>query len=317
LVLIGYFQFYLLKFKKQQLEILLMSLGLSGLIYLAIFSFMPLFENIYKISTNFITYDLRLKLFFDSPNQLAMALAPIIFAFFSLSVAQTDKVKKMAYFNLMFVFIILLFLTKSLGAILGVLISFAIYFLIKKFQKAKNFLRYSLYSLLFSSIFFPAVMTLIWGQPQITDRSSFASRIMIWQSARAILADNLILGVGPGNFQDKYLKYQEKFPPYLEWAVAHPHNTFLTFWSSGGIIAFIGFLLLFIWVIKNITDSDEAFNNSINLYLILYSLYFLIHSSVDTLYFKNDLSVVFWFFIALTILQKDINQNIIKSQMSS
>lgn len=315
LVLYQYLRGLPLKQKEDKIRLLITSLAMSGLIYLAAFAFTPLFETLYKIKIDFITFDDRLRLFFDSPNQLAMALAPLIFAFFYLFSIQKNLVKKMTYFNLMFVFIILLFLTKSLGAILAIFAAFIIYLAITKFSKFninvlcfKNSIICSLFFILILSVLLPVIITSIYN-PSVKDRSSLASRIMIWQSAQAILRDNYFAGIGPGNFQDKYLDYQKNFSPYLEWAVPHPHNTFLTFWTSGGILALIGFLLLIFWAISNLTLNTK--------YEILYTIYFIIHSSVDTLYFKNDLSVMFWFLIALILLQKITNQSNIKSIKSS
>ena len=77
-----------------------------------------------------------------------------------------------------------------------------------------------------------------------SDRSSLSSRTMIWTSALHIARDNPILGIGPGNFQTKYLEYQHFYPPYLEWAVPHPHNILLTFWLYSGILGVIGFLIV-------------------------------------------------------------------------
>ncbi len=320
--------------KNRKIKVLLNSLSLSGLIYLVAFAFTPVFKTIYNIKIDFITFDDRLKIFFDSPNQLAMALAPVFLVFFHLLQEEKNIVKKMAYFNLMFVFIIFFLLTKSLGAIVAVF-GALFFYTISSFQnnlflkffsllkskknavaKLNSYKKYQFYILSFClviSIIAPLIFTFFYPQPPLQDRSSFASRIMIWQSTRAILADNLIFGVGPGNFQNQYLNYQKKFPPYLEWAVPHPHNTFLTFWISGGILALSGFLLLMFWIIKNISST---FNSSLSIsnfqktpYLILYTLYFILHSSIDTLYFKNDLSVVFWFFVGLVLLKIKANQD--------
>ncbi len=340
LTLYDYLKDFPEKEKNKKIKVLLNSLALSGLIYLVAFAFTPVFKKIYNIKIDFITFDDRLKIFFDSPNQLAMALAPVLLVFFHLLQEEKNIVKKMAYFNLIFVFIIFFLLTKSLGAIVAVfgalffytIFSFQNNLFLKFFSlveskmnasaKLNSYKKYQFYILSFClviSIIAPLIFTFFYPQPSLQDRSSFASRIMIWQSTRAILADNLIFGVGPGNFQNQYLNYQKKFPPYLEWAVPHPHNTFLTFWISGGILALIGFLFLMFWIIKNISPT---FNSSFSIsnfqktpYLVLYTLYFIIHSSIDTLYFKNDLSVLFWFSVSLIMLQKFVNQSSIESKV--
>jgi O-antigen ligase len=121
---------------------------------------------------------------------------------------------------------------------------------------------------------------------------------MIWQSAGKILEDNPTWGIGPGNFQEKYLEYQKYYPPYLEWAVPHPHNLYLAFYLYSGILGLAAFLLsIFFWLKKIMAQKKEA--------TVLVALgiiaYFLLHGMVDTTYFKNDLAVIFWlaFFLPL------------------
>jgi len=133
-------------------------------------------------------------------------------------------------------------------------------------------------------------------------RSSLESRITIWHSASRILKDNPIFGIGQGNFQDKYLEYQKYFPPYLEWAVPQPHNLYLAFWLESGILGISGFLLIIIVWIKNITSEIKNQKNSRTLLaatLLSIILYILIHGLVDTPYWKNDLSVIFWIIFSL------------------
>jgi len=131
-----------------------------------------------------------------------------------------------------------------------------------------------------------------------TARSSLSSRLMIWESAGKIIKDNPVWGVGPGNFQEKYLEYQKYFSPYLEWAVPHPHNLYLSFYLYSGILGLAAFLsLLVLWLKKVIWQKKEA----ITLIVLGIIIYFLLHGMVDTTYFKNDLAAIFWlaFFLPL------------------
>ena len=131
-------------------------------------------------------------------------------------------------------------------------------------------------------------------------RSSLSSRMMIWKASVKMLENNLIFGIGPGNFQKTYLEYQKFYPPYLEWAVPHPNNLYLTFWLSGGILGVVGFLgLVFFWLkdifVKIKTESNEILFITLGIMLII-----LLHGIFDTTYFKNDLAIIFWLnFLAL------------------
>ncbi|MEZ6056163.1 MAG: O-antigen ligase family protein [Planctomycetaceae bacterium] len=71
---------------------------------------------------------------------------------------------------------------------------------------------------------------------------SLQYRWQYWVGAMGVLEEHPIMGVGPGNFGIHYLKF--KLPEASE-AVTDPHNLFLDAWVCGGLIAFLGLLLLF------------------------------------------------------------------------
>jgi len=84
------------------------------------------------------------------------------------------------------------------------------------------------------------------------------------------------------------------FEPYPEWAVPQPHNIFLAFWLQTGLIGLVGFIWLIIIIIF------LNYKPKILSFILLYAIiYILIHGLVDTTYWKNDLSVIFWVIIAL------------------
>ncbi|MCK4524872.1 MAG: O-antigen ligase family protein, partial [Candidatus Andersenbacteria bacterium] len=128
--------------------------------------------------------------------------------------------------------------------------------------------------------------------------------------AGEIIKDNSLFGIGPGTFQETYLSYAEKFDEqYLEWAVPQPHNIFLAFYLQTGLIGFIGFVLILIWFFKRMNGAVPHSYNIINVLMI----YILIHGLVDTTYWKNDLSLMFWLLIGMAIvgnLALDKNQKV-------
>jgi O-antigen ligase len=124
-----------------------------------------------------------------------------------------------------------------------------------------------------------------------SERSSLASRLMIWRASGKMIADNWFWGIGPGNFQEKYLEYQKYYPPYLEWAVPHPHNVFLAFWLSAGILGLLSFLgleILFFW------EFFKQQKNALKILALGVMLGILFNGLGDTTYFKNDLAIIFW-----------------------
>jgi len=66
---------------------------------------------------------------------------------------------------------------------------------------------------------------------------SLRFRLQYWRGAAAVVREDPIWGVGPGNFRDHYLRH--KLPESSE-EIADPHNFLLDLWTSGGVIAVAG-----------------------------------------------------------------------------
>ncbi|MEI7425404.1 MAG: O-antigen ligase family protein [Candidatus Moraniibacteriota bacterium] len=262
--------------------------------YLSAF-FVASISLVYYFS-GFITYDLRLQGFYNSPNYLAMYLAPAIFVGYYLfsEVKIKTKAKLLSlFFNLIILFA--LYLTYSYASWLAILIAFGFVLLLEKKLNWKKSLFVAFFALM---LFFSQLENnKFFNLMNFNGRSSFSSRIMIWQSAEKIGKDNWFLGIGIGNFQEKYLAYQKYFPTYLEWDVPHPHNLYLAFWLYGGVFGLAGFLgLIYIWF-SGIVKAK--INPSLRFMVLGIMFYILLHGLVDTTYFKNDLAVIFWLLFSL------------------
>lgn len=281
---------------------------------------------------NIFTFDGRLRAFYESPNYLAMYLSPVfLFAvylfvferdaflsfradvrnpyttqkvnnvysgvmkgfFIALCSIQNDKrVQSVILLSLA----VVILLTKSYGAVLG--IAAALFcFLLKKYRdKNAKIFSDNKKSLTILAVVALTIFSLLSIQKyeqlvNAGERSSLASRFMIWNTSLEMLKDGPVFGIGPGTFQKVYLDYQSRFSvPYLEWAVPEPHNTFLAFYLQSGLIGFVGFILVIFWLLKKARTSDIVF---------IFLVYFLIHGLVDALYWKNDLAMVFWLLVGI------------------
>lgn len=250
-----------------------------------------------------ITYDGRLAGIFNSPNYLAMYLSPALI----IAIAQTQSAKLKAQNynsklkNLLIISILVIlaafYLTYSYAAWTAMIAGFLI------MELVKNKFKINFKKLLFAIGIIIILILSQWNNKKFENlrsfdsRSSFESRIMIWRSAEKILADNWIWGIGAGNFQEKYLENQKYFPPYLEWAVPHPHNLYLTFWLYGGIFGLIGFLALLYFWFAYIWRKTK--NPQLKFIALGIMFYVLLHGLVDTTYFKNDLAIIFWILFAI------------------
>jgi len=75
-------------------------------------------------------------------------------------------------------------------------------------------------------------------------------RIEYWRATAALIADEPLFGVGPGNFQERYVSY--KLPQASE-TVADPHNFLLEVWSTAGtpaLLALVGLMLATAWQVS-------------------------------------------------------------------
>jgi len=256
--------------------------------YFILSSFLGFLGYFYCLK-NALTFDGRLKLFFDSPNSLAMLLViGILIGFYLLFFKKKHfpiLISVSTGFQLFG-----LFKTYSLGAWIGLFLATIFWIFAKKTKP-----------LVFFAILGSFLIILLTNHnSQFINHDSNSSRLAIYQVSQKILRNNWLIGIGPGNFQQKYLEFQKFFPPYPQWAVPHAHNNLLHFWIEGGILAFGGLLaLIFLTFYKRKSFSSEEQEKL----MVIVLVYFFIHGSIDTTIWKNDLAVLFYFFAIATNLK--------------
>jgi O-antigen ligase len=230
---------------------------------------------------NLTTFDDRVKLFFESPNQLAIALSLGIISTFVLETKNNKK-------NYLYLILLIpaLLLTKSTGAFLAIFFVSIIFSTKKLFSLKKIFLKIILiFSCFFLLSFFllPFIAKELHYNPY-KNQNSFDSRMVIYSITSKIVSENFWTGIGPANFQKKYLSEQKNSPPYPQWAVPHSHNLFSQILLSFG---FGGLFLFFFLLNKKPSFKSRVF------YLFLF--YFLIHGLADVSIWNNDQAFFFWF----------------------
>ena len=261
---------------------------------------------VYKI-LSILTYDNRLEAFYSSPNYFSIYLSSgVFFGLYFLTKSFIEKPYSKKFFAHVFlIFLILsaLYFTYSYGAWLAVFI--ALFFTILFCVPQKKFLFYSLFFIIAiagAALVFQFNTSKFLDLVNSSQRSSFASRIMIWNASILMIKQNPLLGIGPGNFQDTYLALQKYFPPYLEWAVPQPHNVFLAFWLQAGLLGLIGFLLILFFIFKKIFEITKNKKDALLVAPLLgFFIYTVLHGFIDTTYWKNDFAVLFWINVFLLI----------------
>ncbi len=246
------------------------------------------------------SYDNRISLFFQSPNQLAILLSTgflitIFFRFFY----QKVFLNNLWWLNsAIAVHFLAIATTQSTGAIfsLTVLIGFLLFH--------KNSLLPNLTILLLilqilslTIIFNASFLLNIFSIDPFENKNSLDSRLVIYSVSEKIIEKNPFSGIGPASFQESYLREQKNFPPYPQWAVPHSHNLFSQIWLSGGLAGLVFFIFLFI---QKILYAKTSSSNKKQIFLsFLIINYFLLHGLIDTPIWKNDLALFFWFFLLI------------------
>jgi len=243
----------------------------------------------------------RLQGFYNSPNYLAMYLAPILiivlgYYFFASGLKTRPKTTSQnifIVFNCLFLILAILF-TKSFGAWIGILGAVGFGLILWSFKEKKKktaIIIIVLLAILCVSIYFIKFNSL-------QGKLSINSRVEIWQRALDAVIMYPVIGIGPGTFEDF-------FPQYPLWGVPQPHNLYLAFLLQTGVFGFIGFILILIWFFKTGIKNQNL--EITNIILMSVMVYVLIHGLVDTTYWKNDLSVMFWIFVGLMVILKESN----------
>ena len=128
-------------------------------------------------------------------------------------------------------------------------------------------------------------------------------RLELWQSSLRMLRDHPVFGVGPDQFLNQFQAHYITPAQQKESFTAHPHNIFLDYWLTLGIMG-VPVLLWLLWrFFKEAAGKARSMatgairdlaGRAIALGLLASMLDFLIHGLVDNSYFLMDLAMIFW-----------------------
>jgi len=253
------------------------------------------------------TYDGRLASFFTSPNHLAFFFEPgiLIGAYFCLESVREHAVRKGIFFFVETALIFLALLgTGSKGGIFAVSLGSVALFTLSFFPKRlvfRCFVALSVFAIFLIGVCFLADIPKNLESGEV--RNSLASRVMIWNASIRIIRDHPVYGIGLRTFEQEYLALQPEFPPYLEWAVPHPHNLVLAIWLQTGIVGLFGFLLLIGLILQSLWNGrgNVVMVSGESILFLAFLVAFLFHGLVDTPFFRNDLSLQFFLVVGLIL----------------
>lgn len=130
--------------------------------------------------------------------------------------------------------------------------------------------------------------------PFYGEKSSVA-RLSLWETGTKMIKDSPILGQGIHGFNYNWDKFNTD--PNLDH-YNFPHNFILNTWIDLGLLGLLSWLVIAgyaVWYGFRNRAQPYAFG------LFLFMVALLAHGLIDIPYFKNDLAMVFWLVMALSL----------------
>lgn len=260
---------------------------------------------------------------YQSANMVAILLVPIwlLLAGYFISQLVANQVVKQReiYYWLatLLVGLLTILLSRSVAGLLAWLagIIWLVILFPPQYQKIKNRLGLTVF------IIFLISLAGLWSQGKLqrffddSRYNSWQTRQQIWQVSGELVKQNWIWGVGFNSFEPHYYHQAFKmFNPPLEWEVPKAHNLYLNTWLEMGLVGLVSLVYLLVLFFKQLGQALKLFRQKSDLtnYLIISGLAaswlsLLLYGLFDTPYFKNDLSVWFWFASGLVIMSKNFS----------
>ncbi|MBI2473449.1 O-antigen ligase family protein [Candidatus Uhrbacteria bacterium] len=228
---------------------------------------------------------------FDYPNAVGLFLGPIFIIGFQELIAQRITISFLKK-NLFWIFVCLLsftaiILAQSEAAVVAVVATVVARGLFDQSSRKKTILLGLLATLV---ILISPWLGLVIQKLTLQDYSG-GVRLSQWTETVELLKDHWVLGAGLSGYQTALIPYHRA--THFE-IFQYPHNILLNIWVELGLLGVIAFFLLTYSIIKVPKDP-------ISTIAFFALLEMTIHGLVDVPYFKNDLAVMTWILIAITL----------------
>ena len=234
---------------------------------------------------------------YPHPNALALYLEqPVAFGF-ALAVTARRKAASLGWLALTLVSSLALIMTFSRGALIGAGFAVVAIALLSRRQRLARGLIPVLVVLgvLLVIVAGPRMLSLFGG-------GSGSLRVVIWESAIAMIRDHPITGVGLDQFLYQYAPRYIAPEAWPERFTAHPHDIFLDLWLSLGILGLAAagvYAITLVGAVHNLVRRDCPLGLAATGAIIAG----VVHGLIDNGYFVPDLALMFWFLTATVWLE--------------
>ncbi|MEW6610944.1 MAG: O-antigen ligase family protein [Patescibacteria group bacterium] len=249
----------------------------------------------------------RVTSIYGYPNALGLYAVPIlILTLGQFTKSQNHKITKITLLTLFITTMTSIIFIRSKGALLALITGIVLFFLL---NAKKKFITMGM--LLFIAIggiiIFKDSINLR-GFSTVQGGDSISVRLTQYRETWEMLRTHPLTGAGLRGYQTAMIPYHQQ--NYIE-IFLYPHNIFLAMWSELGLLGLIAFLWLLFQFFKTIINQSN--NKSIHYAAAASMCALLVHGLVDVPYFKNDLAVLFWILIALSMMQVQPSRQIQKN----
>lgn len=285
-----------------QVRILLWSLVIGGVIV----SIVGLVH--YLLNVNIITADdvRRIRVFYGSPNNLALVLGRIIPV--ALALALVYRHTLATWVGVVLV-VTSMALTFSIGGWIATAIAvFTIFWLSARRRLAM--------ALLAGALVLAAVLMVAGPGQRVSSHLSLEDgttglRISLWRASIAMALDHPFFGVGPDNF---LLHYDETYRLPEAWQephLSHPHDLILDFWLSAGLLGIASLVLIIVGWARYLAQRLNHASDNVRIYaagIAAAGSYAVCHGLIDNSYFIIDLAL--WLWLMSAILSRPANEDV-------
>ena len=246
---------------------------------------------------------------YDVPNSLALFIVPIVI----IALYRGVLLRKPAYLASAAIMAIAILATQSVGAIFTLMGTsivgwlfgiFPAVFNSKEQRSRVRFLSWvMMVGILIAFVLSSRIQYLISPllHPGVTNSATV--RLQLWDVGIRLIQQHPILGIGLGQFEPAYqAQLHQLFAQHVpglqaEYVFRDPHNWIISFWLNIGILG----LASFIYVNYTAIRRSIKYRNIEYRAIALASISMLLFGLVDTIYWKNDLSALWWMIIVLAL----------------
>ena len=254
----------------------------------------------------------RVTSLFPYPNAIGLFLGPLVTMsfFFLFSHFFTLSLKKRSF--LFWVFIVLfgsfaLFLSQTEAAWIAVPAAIII---VSFFVRPLRRFTIPLITLgIIVVLLLPAIHVPLVQKLSLQDFSGQV-RLKQWEETAYLLKDHWVFGAGLSGYP--YVLTSYRLYPEIE-VFQYPHQLFFNIWTELGLMGLVSFILLSFFVLVSFFSSLKKQKEPDWILLALFAVFLemVIHGFVDVPYFKNDLAMMTWGFLALYVGQVNMKKKML------